>query len=59
MLRGKQVRMTGFDICQEMIVMQRGVVAQMVERSLSMREALGSIPNYSIFFNFLIIVFKI
>ena len=38
----------GIDLCC-------GAVAQMVERSLSMREVLGSIPSSSIFLFFLLV----
>ena len=34
---------------RDLLVLRHGDVAQMVERSLSMREALGSMPSFSIF----------
>ena len=41
-----------YKVCSLGKVLQQGAVAQMVERSLSMREVLGSIPSSSIFLLF-------
>ena len=42
-------------LCQTMMSHQHGGVAQMVERSLSMREVLGSMPSPSKTFSFILL----